>query len=123
MTANGVLVAGAGPAGSATALLLARAGIDVRIVERAQFPRRKVCGEYLNSGAVEALGRLGVLDAVTRGRRAAARRAPGRVRRGAGYLGIFAAGMLVRARRARRAAARRRRRGRGTRRASAASTR
>lgn len=55
---------GGGPAGSATALLLARAGRTVRIVERARFPRRKVCGEYLNGGAVDALARLGVLDAV-----------------------------------------------------------
>ncbi len=59
-----VVVVGGGPAGSATALLLARAGVGVRIVERARFPRRKVCGEYLNAGAVAALGRLGVLEAV-----------------------------------------------------------
>jgi menaquinone-9 beta-reductase len=59
-----VVVVGGGPAGSATALLLARAGVGVRIVERAHFPRRKVCGEYLNAGAVAALGRLGVLEAV-----------------------------------------------------------
>jgi flavin-dependent dehydrogenase len=59
-----VVVVGAGPAGSATALLLARAGADVRIVERSRFPRRKVCGEYLNAGAVEALERLGLLAAV-----------------------------------------------------------
>jgi menaquinone-9 beta-reductase len=59
-----VVVVGGGPAGSATALLLARAGVEVRIVERARFPRRKVCGEYLNAGAVEALDRLGLLDAV-----------------------------------------------------------
>jgi flavin-dependent dehydrogenase len=59
-----VVVAGGGPAGSVTALLLARAGIDVALVERARFPRRKVCGEYLNGGAVAALGRLGLLDAV-----------------------------------------------------------
>jgi 2-polyprenyl-6-methoxyphenol hydroxylase-like FAD-dependent oxidoreductase len=64
VTAPAVLIVGAGPAGSATALLLARAGIDVLIIERARFPRRKVCGEYLNSGAVEALARLGVLAAV-----------------------------------------------------------
>lgn len=60
------VVAGGGPAGSACALLLARAGLCVTLVERATFPRRKVCGEYLNSGAVAALGRLGVLDDVRR---------------------------------------------------------
>ncbi|MBV8367387.1 MAG: NAD(P)/FAD-dependent oxidoreductase [Candidatus Eremiobacteraeota bacterium] len=59
-----VVIVGGGPAGSATALLLAREGVAVRIVERARFPRRKVCGEYLNAGAVEALDRLGVLGAV-----------------------------------------------------------
>jgi menaquinone-9 beta-reductase len=59
-----VVVVGAGPAGSATALLLARAGVAVRIVERTHFPRRKVCGEYLNGGAVLALARLGLRDAV-----------------------------------------------------------
>jgi len=60
------VVAGGGPAGSACALLLARAGLSVTLVERATFPRRKVCGEYLNSGAVAALDRLGVLDEVRR---------------------------------------------------------
>ncbi len=34
------------------------------MIERSTFPRRKVCGEYQNSGAVDALERLGVLDAV-----------------------------------------------------------
>jgi len=63
---NGVIIAGGGPAGSATALTLARAGIDVTIVERAVFPRRKVCGEYLNSGAVAALDALGLGEDVRR---------------------------------------------------------
>ncbi len=58
------VVAGGGPAGSACALLLARAGMTVTLVERATFPRRKICGEYLNSGAVAALDRLGVLPEV-----------------------------------------------------------
>ena len=58
------VVAGGGPAGSTCALLLARAGLSVTLVERATFPRRKVCGEYLNSGAVAALDRIGVLNDV-----------------------------------------------------------
>ncbi len=59
-----VVVVGAGPAGSATALCCARAGIEVMLIERAEFPRRKVCGEYVNAGAVRALAELGILDAV-----------------------------------------------------------
>jgi 2-polyprenyl-6-methoxyphenol hydroxylase-like FAD-dependent oxidoreductase len=61
-----VVVVGGGPAGSACALALARRGIDVAIVERRHFPRRKVCGEYLNGGAVAALDALGVGAAVRR---------------------------------------------------------
>ncbi len=59
-----VVIVGGGPAGSATALRLARAGVGVRVIERAPFPRRKVCGEYLSGGAVDALDRLGVLGEV-----------------------------------------------------------
>ena len=57
-----VVVVGGGPAGSACALALARAGFAVTIVERQRFPRRKVCGEYLNGGAFAALGALGLGD-------------------------------------------------------------
>jgi 2-polyprenyl-6-methoxyphenol hydroxylase-like FAD-dependent oxidoreductase len=59
-----VVVAGAGPAGSAVATLCARAGLAVTILERAEFPRRKVCGEYLNAGSVQALDDLGLLESV-----------------------------------------------------------
>ena len=41
-----VLIAGAGPAGAATALRLARAGVRVTVVDRATFPRDKICSEY-----------------------------------------------------------------------------
>ncbi|MBD5653927.1 MAG: FAD-dependent oxidoreductase, partial [Candidatus Eremiobacteraeota bacterium] len=57
-TPSNVVIVGGGPAGSACALALARRGVDVTIVERQRFPRRKVCGEYLNGGAVAALEAL-----------------------------------------------------------------
>jgi menaquinone-9 beta-reductase len=56
------LIIGAGPAGSTAALLLARAGWSVAIVERAGFPRRKVCGEYLSFTNLALFGELGLLD-------------------------------------------------------------
>ena len=58
-----VLIAGAGPAGSATALLLARAGYRVLAVDRAAFPRDKPCADYLSPGALRVLARLGVRPA------------------------------------------------------------
>ncbi len=59
-----VLVVGAGPAGSAAAILLARAGRDVVLVDAQAFPRDKVCGDGLIPDAHNALRRLGVLDEV-----------------------------------------------------------
>lgn len=59
-----VLVVGGGPAGSVTALLLARAGVDVTLIDRAQFPRFKPCGEFVNPGAVRLLKAWGLEEAV-----------------------------------------------------------
>ena len=59
-----VLVVGAGPAGSACATWLARAGVDVVLVDQHDFPRDKVCGDGLIPDAHAALARLGVLEAV-----------------------------------------------------------
>lgn len=62
------VVVGAGPAGSATALLLARAGARVLLLDRARFPRDKPCSEYLSPATTDVLRRLGggVLDRVAR---------------------------------------------------------
>ena len=62
-----VVIVGAGPAGAATAILLAQDGHDVLLLDRARFPRDKVCGEYLSPEASRILDRLGVLKAVETG--------------------------------------------------------
>ena len=54
-----VLIVGAGPAGSVAGAILARAGARVRIVDRATFPRDKLCGDTVNPGT---LARLRALD-------------------------------------------------------------
>ena len=54
------IVIGAGPGGTAAARRLAAAGRRVALVERAAFPRRKVCGEFLSGSNIAVLARLGV---------------------------------------------------------------
>jgi len=53
-----VVIAGAGPAGSIAATILARAGARVLLVDRARFPRDKLCGDSLNPGTLAQLRRL-----------------------------------------------------------------
>ena len=54
------LVIGAGPAGSLSALLLARAGFAVELFEQHRFPRDKVCGECLSALGIDVLARAGL---------------------------------------------------------------
>ena len=55
-----VIVVGAGPAGSSAAHWCASAGLDVLLLEKAAFPRDKVCGDGLTPRAVAELARMGV---------------------------------------------------------------
>jgi flavin-dependent dehydrogenase len=55
-----VAIVGAGPAGSTLASLLARRGVDVALIDRDEFPRDKLCGEFLSYDALPILEQLGV---------------------------------------------------------------
>jgi geranylgeranyl reductase family protein len=55
-----VIVVGAGPSGATTAYYLAQAGVNVLLLEKARFPREKVCGDGLTPRAVKALVAMGV---------------------------------------------------------------
>jgi flavin-dependent dehydrogenase len=61
------VIVGAGPAGATAALVLARAGARVSLLDRARFPRAKLCGDTLNPGTLALLRRLGIEDEATRG--------------------------------------------------------
>ena len=75
-----VLIIGAGPAGSATAIWLAGVGMRVVLVEQQQFPRQKVCGECISVGALTILDELGVGDDI--------RAIPGPELRYVGWMGL-----------------------------------
>ena len=59
-TAFDVIIIGAGPAGSTAAIRLASAGWSVAIVEKREFPRRKVCGECIAASNLPLLDALGI---------------------------------------------------------------
>jgi menaquinone-9 beta-reductase len=59
-----VIIIGAGPGGSSAATLLARQGVSCLLLDRAQFPREKVCGDGLTPQALYWLERLGCADEV-----------------------------------------------------------
>ena len=64
MRSADVIVVGAGPAGAATAVTLADAGRDVVVLDKARFPRDKICGDGLTARALRLLEGLG-LDPAT----------------------------------------------------------
>lgn len=59
-----VVVVGAGPGGATTAHYLARAGLDVLLLDKADFPRDKTCGDALTPRALRALDEMGISDPV-----------------------------------------------------------
>ena len=61
-----VVVVGGGPAGAATAWMLARNGVDVLVLDRARFPREKPCAEYINPRALRVIAEMGALGAIER---------------------------------------------------------
>jgi geranylgeranyl reductase family protein len=58
-----VAIVGAGPAGAAAAITLARAGRSVVLLDKATFPRDKICGDGITTGALRILEELGVRPA------------------------------------------------------------
>ncbi|NIM01827.1 MAG: hypothetical protein GTN89_13575 [Acidobacteria bacterium] len=59
-----IVVAGAGPGGALAAGLLARAGFEVALLDRSEFPREKTCGDALTPRAVAVLTELGLLESI-----------------------------------------------------------
>lgn len=59
-----VIIVGGGPAGSSAAYFMARAGLDVIVLDRARFPRDKPCSEYMSPQASRILEEMGALSAV-----------------------------------------------------------
>jgi geranylgeranyl reductase family protein len=64
MKAVDVVIVGAGPAGSATAIGLARLGYEVALIDKKRFPREKLCGDFINPINWPSLRELDVQDRV-----------------------------------------------------------
>jgi flavin-dependent dehydrogenase len=64
MTRYDVVIVGGGPAGATTAAAAAQSGLSTLVIERTEFPRDKVCGDCVNPGVWQALGRIGAIRAI-----------------------------------------------------------
>jgi len=64
MKAFDVAIVGAGPAGSATAIFLLRQGYSVALIDKQQFPREKLCGDFVNPANWPILRDLGVAETI-----------------------------------------------------------
>jgi menaquinone-9 beta-reductase len=60
-----VVIVGAGPAGSSAAIRLAESGRNVLLIDKASFPRHKLCGEFVSPECLDHLKDLGVISQVT----------------------------------------------------------
>jgi menaquinone-9 beta-reductase len=65
MNAYDVVIIGAGPAGSSAAFFLTRAGLKVLLLDKADFPRDKTCGDGLTPRALPILSEMGLLGQIT----------------------------------------------------------
>ena len=59
-----VIVVGGGPAGSICAYTLGQNHVKVLLIDKAQFPRDKTCGDFISARLSDKMKRLGVYDAV-----------------------------------------------------------
>ncbi len=59
-----VVIAGGGLSGLALGLLLRREGVPVTIIEAGEYPRHRVCGEFISGRGLDVLDRIGLLEEV-----------------------------------------------------------
>lgn len=57
-----VIVVGGGPGGSSTAAFLSKAGAKVLLVDKATFPRDKICGDAISGKSIKVIRQLGLLE-------------------------------------------------------------
>ncbi len=61
-----VIIVGGGPSGSSCATFLGKAGKDVLLLDKAKFPRDKICGDGISGKSVKILAELGTLPAMSK---------------------------------------------------------